>query len=96
MVMMHQNHVLHSPLLSLAHCRRLQVALYWLPYSDAPADLALTANDLAGASGARAVLKGLQQGVGAEQMANVSFADTFNTTLGVAQPSLPVLSGLYR
>ncbi|GLC34209.1 hypothetical protein PLESTM_000170000 [Pleodorina starrii] len=84
--------------LSLRHGRlgALLVALYWLPYSDAPADLPLTANDLAGASRARAVLKGLKQGQGAQQLANVSFADYFNASLGVDQPSPPTLTGAYR
>ncbi len=44
------------------HPAPTQIALYWLPYSDAPADLPLTSGDLAAVSGARAVLKELHLG----------------------------------
>ncbi|KXZ53789.1 hypothetical protein GPECTOR_6g707 [Gonium pectorale] len=84
--------------LSLKHPRvgALLIALYWVPYSEAPADLPLTAYDLSAASKARSVLKELQAGAGAELMTNVTFTETVNSTLGTAQPSLRDLTGTFR
>ncbi|PNH09806.1 Protein LUTEIN DEFICIENT 5, chloroplastic [Tetrabaena socialis] len=71
------------------------VALYWLPYSDAPANLALTSQDLATVSRGRSVLKELHQGSGATEVA-VSFADAANATLGASQSSAERLTGTFR